>query len=903
MRSMDLARSLLVGFIIINAFAPRAEGLQLSPADDEVLAGTVPAFVIDKSDIRLSRPARPGTYFDKVGRRFALLGDESGSFEAWAYPLKLLRGFELSFLIGSSTTPIRGRDVVRFIDVEPETTTLTFTYQSFTVRAHYVVAVDEPGAVILLEVESTEPLTVVCGFLPSLTPMWPAGLGGQYAHWDENLKAYLISEPTRRNHAYIGSPAARGISYTPAHMLSDAPNEFKVEIARPQAVRGRFIPVVLAGGKGKREEVRAVYEKLGAAPAEFYSRARGHYRSLRASSLKVRTPDRRLNLAFEWAKAALDNLMVDNPDLGTGMVAGLGPSGTGGRPGFGWFFGGDSYLNSLSLNSLGLTDSARQALAFTRKWQRQDGKMAHELSQAAGYINWWRDYPYGYIHGDTTPYYIVAVGDYFKKTGDTAFLKECWPSVVKAYEWCLTTDKDGDSLMDNAAAGLGALEFGALTGIQTDVYLASVWVEAGRTMAYLADNAGDRRLRDRAALQAERSARAWNEKFWEPGGGLYCYAFSEDGRQVSELTPWSAVGLAWGLGDRQRGMSTLRAMNSPDLTTDWGVRMLSALSPYFEPLNYNYGACWPFLTGWVSLALFEYGYIPQAAALLMANAAHSFDNALGAATELYSGHQNVWPQEGVPHQGFSTTGLVLPLVRGLLGLDGDTAKKRLTISPKLPAGWESVSVSDWRTGRAVTAFNYEKRGARAVLEVTSENAGGFKLLFEPWFGPGTEVRSVTVNGQKRTFESSEEPSGGAVKLSVEFVPGGRDTIEVELVPAPEVDLTAQSSRTGDTSRGVRLISTGMVGDRLELIFSGPAGETCFLPVADADRVAAAEGAEIEGGRVKLVFSAGRTPGYQERKVVFKLKPYQPRPLSGRSALRGLRNNAFPPDSRQRPMKG
>ena len=47
-------------------------------------------------------------------------------------------------------------------------------------------------------------------------------------------------------------------------------------------------------------------------------------------------------------------------------------------------------------------------MLFTQKWQRKDGKMAHELSQAAGYLRWFKDYPYGYIHGDTTPYYIVA---------------------------------------------------------------------------------------------------------------------------------------------------------------------------------------------------------------------------------------------------------------------------------------------------------------------------------------------------------------------------------------------------------------------------------------------------------------------------------------------------------------
>jgi hypothetical protein len=79
------------------------------------------------------------------------------------------------------------------------------------VKATYVAANEAPGAVVLLAVDATEPLTVVCSFLPVLQPMWPAGLGGQYASWDENLKAYLLGEPTRRNHGYVGSPAARAM--------------------------------------------------------------------------------------------------------------------------------------------------------------------------------------------------------------------------------------------------------------------------------------------------------------------------------------------------------------------------------------------------------------------------------------------------------------------------------------------------------------------------------------------------------------------------------------------------------------------------------------------------------------------------------------------------------------------
>ena len=320
----------------------------------------IPAFKLEPNDLELARGAQPHTYFDKVGRKFAILGYENGSFEAWAYPLKILRNFELSFLISSSTQPIQAADIVRCVSVTPEATTLTYTFQSFTVKAIYITSVDEPGAVILLDVDTTEPLTIVASFLPVLQPMWPAGIGGQYAHWDENLRAYLISEPTRKNHGFVGSPAAQGISYTPAHMLSDTPNQFKIVVEKAEDVRGKFIPIILAGGKGKREDVKSIYERLASNPEAQYRLALEHYRKLRADTLKVETPEKKINLAFEWAKVAYDNLVVENPDLGKGLVAGLGTSGTGGRPGFGWFFGTDSYLNSLSLIATGLVKLRRK---------------------------------------------------------------------------------------------------------------------------------------------------------------------------------------------------------------------------------------------------------------------------------------------------------------------------------------------------------------------------------------------------------------------------------------------------------------------------------------------------------------------------------------------------------------
>jgi hypothetical protein len=848
--------------------------LFLCPSHSRAQEGLIPAFSIERDDLTLGRPAQLNTYFDKAGRRFAILGLESGTFEAWAYPLKLLRNFEFSFLLKNSTRPIPAKEIVRFIEVTPAATTLTYAYQSLTVKATFLTAIEDPGAVILLDIEATEPLTVVAGFLPVLEPMWPAGIGGQYAYWDDELKAYLISEPTRKNHAFVGSPAARGISYTPAHMLSDAPSEFTITVDDPAAVQGKLIPVVLAGGKGKREDVRAVYEKMAADPRAIYLEALQHYNNLKLQTLRVQTPIQNLSLALEWSKVSYDSLQVDNPELGRGLVAGLGLSASGGRPGFGWFFGTDAYLNSLSLLSYGAFEAAREALAFTQKWQREDGKMAHELSQAAGYIDWFKDYPYGYIHGDTTPYYIAAMEEYLLRSGDLDFIRQSWPSLKRAFEWCRTTDADGDGLMDNSKAGLGALEFGSLTGIQTDIYLAAVWIQAARSMERLAGEMGEKKLAADAAAARQAALASFEAKFWDQEKGQYSYAFNDKGEQVKELTPWCAVPLMWGAGRPERAAWTLEKMNSSDLATPWGIRILTRKSPLYEPLNYNYGAVWPFLTGYTATALFEHGQGLQGYGLILANARHLFDNSLGSSTELFSGGLYVWPQEAVPHQGFSTGGFVLPLVRGLLGLSGDAVKKEITFSPRFPADWPEVTIGKYRLGEETFDFHYKRDDAKVIVEVTSRPGNSFRLHFSPALGLGTKIRTALVNG--RPMESAPNPVSQAFRQTEQFVflpfgLTGSDVIQIELEPIVEILPPAVESRVGDLDKGLKIVKLELSGKDLKVVVEGLAGQSYTLRITHGELVQDVIGASVLENRLNIRLPSGKEGEFLRHEVVLKLK--------------------------------
>ena len=175
-------------------------------------------------------------------------------------------------------------------------------------------------------------------------------------------------------------------------------------------------------------------------------------------------------------------------------MAGWGPSGKGARPGFGWFFGGDAAINSLAMSSAGMNDLVAQGLRFLAKYQREDGKITHEISQAAGRIPWFTDFPYAYYHADTTPFWIVAVWRHVRATNDRALLDELWPRVQKAFTWCKAHDSDGDGIIENTTAGLGAIEVGDIgRDVHQDIYLASVWVEALAALKQLAPLARDER--------------------------------------------------------------------------------------------------------------------------------------------------------------------------------------------------------------------------------------------------------------------------------------------------------------------------------------------------------------------------------------------------------------------------
>jgi hypothetical protein len=393
-------------------------------------------------------------------------------------------------------------------------------------------------------------------------------------------------------------------------------------------------------------------------------------------------------------------------------------------------------------------------------------------------------------------------------------------------------------------------------------------------MERLAQAAGEKKRAEEAAAAQKTALAAFEARFWDERAGQYSYAFNDSGEQVRELTPWCAVPLMWGIGRPERSAWTLEKLNAADLATPWGIRILTRRSPLYEPLNYNYGAVWPFLTGYAAAAFFEHGQALQGYGLVLANAKHLFDNALGCATELFSGGLYAWPQEAVAHQGFSTGGFVLPFVRGLLGLGGDAAQKELVFKPALPADWPETAIESFRLGPETFDLRFKREDTKVLIEVLSRPGNAFQLRFSPVFGPGTRVRRALVNGQLTEPGPRTDLQAFRQTEQVVFPPfrlAGRDVIEIELEPSVEVLPPADESSVGDSDSGLKIIKIDLSGKELKAVVEGLAGENYGLRITHGELVQDVLGASVLGNRVAIRFPAGKEREFARREFVLKLK--------------------------------
>jgi glycogen debranching enzyme len=813
------SRKLFFGSAAALAFISAAASTIQSQSAVPVFS-SIPAIAFDTSGPVIRAHAETEKPFTVAGERAVVLGQQNGVFEAWPLPVKLLSHMTIEAEIEGYTVPIDVNQQAAEIEVRPDRTIITYSHIGFTVRqimfspagarslrsgqagekpGDTPVSIadqlaDQPGVgpIVLYEFDCVHPTEFTFRFTPELRWMWPErneGVPGM--EWvagpaaapnaKEPGPSGAISGVPLPNHGYYvlhadypdlaGAVTIPGAQPGVLAPYQERPQVHPVELRLhidPARDRGKLFPLLMAVGMNKETAsnaaLGATLQRLNESIPDLYKAQADTYKDLLANSVSIETPDKTLNEAFRWAVVSIEQLKTKSlPDNETALVAGYYASADSARPGFGWFFGRDALYTLFAVNGYGNFALSRSELEFLMKRQRDDGKIMHEWSQTAAFIDW-RQFPYMYAAADATPLFILAMADYVRSSGDVAFLTAHRDAIEKA--WAFETGHaDTNGIYDNRQ-GTGWVESWPGGMPHQEVYLAFLDQQASGAMAQLEDLLRDSAKSQAAKTRADSIAKTIQAQFWDKDKSCYAFSRNSDGSldRTSTVYPalawWSGKGLA---GDNSIPTQTgacLQQLAAHTLNTDWGLRDVSNDEKIYDGMSYHQGSVWPLFTGWAALAEYR-GNQPLAGyQLLMENVNLTKSQDLGAVTELLSGDYFVPFGRSTSHQLWSSAMVITPTLRGLFGIDIDAQTKTITVNPHLPASWDHATVRNLPLGGGVATLNFRRVGSSVEVQLISSA--------EPNWQVRSQVAAVQSGSTRNSPISSSTriAAGSGVRIAV-----------------------------------------------------------------------------------------------------------------------------------------
>jgi glycogen debranching enzyme len=794
--------------------------------------------VAPQDALELTSPAHTWEFLDATGARAGLFGKQSGQLEAWVYPLKILRNFHLVFYAEGHALP--AESLARTIISRPESTTILYAADTFTVRETLFVPADESGAVISLDIRTADPMEVEARFERNFQLEWPAALAYPGAEWSPELHAFIFTCENPELTAMIGSPSAvESDSAFHTYYASSPEDAFRLGPTKPGSDHKL---IVLAASTNGSKTMQASYERMVEHAPELEAQSAAYYRNYLDRTVQLELPDAALQQAYDWARVNMSQAVVNNPLLGKGIIAGYGASGDDRRPGFNWFFGRDALWTAFALNAEGDFATTKLALEFLARFQRDDGKIPHEVPQTASLIGPLTKTFFAYASADATPLYLIAFDDYVTRSGDVDFARAQWPTLEKTYAFLRSTF-NADHLAQNEGVGHGWIEGGPLHPMQMEFYQAGLGVEAMRAWSHLALVTGHADAVTPSAEQQQAQA-ALEKSFWLAQQRYYAIAMDSHNNQVDVPSVLTTVPM-WFTGlDEEHTQGTLDALSHLDHQTDWGMRILSSADSRYGPGGYHFGSIWPLFTGWASVAEYR-NHRPFAGyGNLRANALLTFAGAQGHVAEVLSGDAHQPLSTSTPHQTWSSAMVIEPLLLGMFDLHVDAAQRLISLSPQLPANWDHAALNNIRLDNA--AINLRIDEAPDVLRLhIAGNAPGAAIDFAPFLSPHARVLTATLDGKPLVFHVTAGSLDQQVHVHVPLAEHDQ-SVEIRTEGDLRISYDSDLPPLGEASSGARLVHQAWSADRSAwtLQFEGKPGVSYTFALAGASQIRSAEGADL-----------------------------------------------------------
>ena len=226
--------------------------------------------------------------------------------------------------------------------------------------------------------------------------------------------------------------------------------------------------------------------------------------------------------------------------------------------------------------------------------------------------------------------------------------------------------------------------------------------------------------------------------------------------------------------------------------------------------------------------------------------------------------------EAYHHQGFSTTGYMLPLVRGMLGLEVDGVKKTISFTPHLPPEFYFVpgfSMKNVQLDDDTVGLDFTYGDHFIDLDIATSGADSINIIYSPSHPSGGEMLHTMgvheVEGSRssakpnslylRTHEDSHLTAEFKVKNRMYISAGYRGVGDNILIP--EIHAPALQTESGAKNRSLKIISQELDGSKLRIMAEGLTGETYILGFSVPSKFVAIEGGKI----VDIRYDSHRNP--------------------------------------------
>jgi glycogen debranching enzyme len=504
---------------------------------------------------------------------------------------------------------------------------------------------------------------------------------------------------------------------------------FSVDLP-PGEARSLFVEIACRADEAHSSPRRAFFVALRDA-----RRAR---RASAARAAAVTTSNEVFNEGVRRSISDLYMLVTDTPE---------GPYPYAGIPWFSTVFGRDALITALQ--TLWLDPSiargvlrhlaANQAKAHDALADAEPGKILHEVRY--GEMAELGEVPFRRYYGsiDSTPLFVMLAGEYLRRTGDLATMRQLWPSLEAALAWIERHgDRDGDGFVeygrqtveglinqgwkdshDSVFHGDGRLARGPIALAEVQAYVYAAWQAAGE----IAGRLGHVSEAARCLKRAETLRSAFDKAFFDEALGTYVLALDGDKRPCRVRTSNAGHALLTGIAYPERAGSVVRTLMAGSSFCGWGVRTVASGEPRYNPMSYHNGSVWPHDNALIAAGFVRYGFRQEAARIFDGLHAASTYIDLRRLPELFCGFRRrraqgptFYPVACAPQAWAATAPLFM--LQSSIGLAFDSEHGQIVFEqPVLPSFLDEVVLDNLIVAGNSASVRLARSGSQVVVEV------------------------------------------------------------------------------------------------------------------------------------------------------------------------------------------